>query len=160
MTIARAPERVFVPAPEGLHPAVCVDEVDLGQVETPWGPRHKVELRWQLDAVSPDTGRRFEVRKRYNLTLHEKAALRRDLELWRGRRFTAEELRGFDLERLVGVPCQVQVTHSEPTEDGSRFANVTAVLPAPGGVALRPVDYVRQRDRDRAALPAVDEVPF
>lgn len=161
MAIAREPERTFIPAPEGLHQALCVDEVDLGDVTTPWGHVHQVELRWQLGLDNPETGRRFEVRKRYRLSLHKKAALRHDLEIWRGRRFSAEELKGFDLEKVVGAGCQLQVQHSAPDEE-TVFANVTAVLPPMPGQALQPNGYVRQRDRDRGpvTMPSADQVPF
>jgi hypothetical protein len=162
MAVAREPERNFVPAPEGLHPAVCVDEVDLGDVETAWGPRPTVEIRWQLGRMNPETGRRFEVHKRYRLSLHKKSSLRRDLEIWRGQGFTPEQLKGFDLERLIGVPCQVQVQHHRADEE-TVYANVTAVLPAmPGGPALQPLDYIRQKSRagGAPAMPTADEVPF
>lgn len=34
----------YVPCPEGLHSACCVDVVDRGLEQTPWGERHKVML--------------------------------------------------------------------------------------------------------------------
>ena len=42
----------------------------------------------------PD-GKPFLVRRRYTASLHEKSALRKDLESWRGRAFTNVELDGF-----------------------------------------------------------------
>ena len=163
MAVAREPASTFQPAPEGLHLAVCCDEIDLGEVATPWGSVPMAELRWLLEAVNPDTGRRFEVRRRYRLSLHRKANLRRDLELWRGRGFSSEELKGFDLERVVGIPCQVQVQHHASDDGEAVYANVTAVLPAPPGQEVRPpTNYVRVRDRERsqATQPKVSDVPF
>lgn len=38
--IAKAPEKNFAPAPEGLHHAVCVDVIDLGLLRSGnCGPR-------------------------------------------------------------------------------------------------------------------------
>ena len=55
---ARKKETEFSPAPEGLWPAVCVDVVDLGIVQTPFGPQEKIQIRWQLEEKDPKTGRR------------------------------------------------------------------------------------------------------
>jgi hypothetical protein len=146
--IAREPESKFTPAPEGLHPAVCVDVIDLGMVEGQFGAKHKVELRWQIEDVNPEIDKRFQVRKRYTLSLHKKASLRTELETWRGRKFTEEELRGFDLEKLISVCCQLQVIHNI-TDEGGVWANVQAIVPYPRGMAkLAPEGYVREKDRE------------
>ena len=136
-------------APEGLHPAVCVDVIDLGLVQTEWGEKYRVELRWELDQVDPESekGRPYMVTAKFTNSLHEKSRLRPMLEAWRGRKFTGDELDGFDLEKLLGVNCQVQVIHN--ITDKGTYANVQAVVPAPrGGVRLSPSkDYVRVCDR-------------
>jgi hypothetical protein len=143
----RKKEVTYATAPEGLHQAVCVDVYDLGDVETQWGLKPKIEIRWQLDEINPETSKRFEIRNRYTNSLHEKAVLRQTLETWRGKRFTADELRGWDLEKLIGVNCQVQVVH-KPGDEGRIWANVQAVVPAAkGAIKLRPQDYIRQIDR-------------
>ena len=161
--VARVPERQFAPAPEGLHLAVCCDVVDLGVQRTPWGESHKVDIRWQLEAVDPERGRPFEVLKRYRLSLHAKAALRKDLETWRGRKFTEEELKGFDLERLIGANCQVQVMHTT-TGEGDAFAAVQTIIPPPSGTPKLTVrDYVRKKDRapnGRGPEITADDIPF
>lgn len=164
--LVRKPESSFDPCPEGLHHAVCVDVVDLGLQDTPWGQKQKVDLRWQTDLVNDRTAKRFEVRKRYTASLHEKAKLRQDLECWRGRKFTEEELKAFDLEKLLGVNCQVQIIHTL-SDEGRTFDNVQTIVPFNGkmGPKLAPLDYVRQKDRARAmdnepAEAELDAVPF
>lgn len=145
---ARKKNTTFTPAPEGLHPAVCVDVIDLGEQPTAWGPKEKIEIRWQLDEVNPETQRPFEVRSRFTNSLHEKAILRQTLETWRNKKFTAQELQGFDLEALIGVGCQIQIVHA-PGDEGRVWANVQAVVPFPKGmVKLKPRDYVREVDRN------------
>lgn len=147
--LAREPESKFTPAPEGLFQAVCVDVVDLGLVKSQYGEKHKVEIRWQLDLICKETERRYDVRRWFTLSLHEKASLRQTLETWRGRKFTPEELKGFDLERLIGVNCQVQVIHNL-SDEGRTYANVQAVVPAPAKVPkIAPLDYVREQDRPK-----------
>lgn len=168
--IARAPESKFAPAPEGLHQAVCVDVHDIGLQKTPWGEKHKVLLVWQIEQVNEDTGKRFDVRNFYTLSLSEKANLRRDLECWRGRKFTEDELAGFDLEKLLGANCQLQIVHNLGDE-GKTYANVQAIVPfnAKLGPKLQAAEYVRMKDRAKqqgngqtplATAITEDEIPF
>lgn len=146
--IARAPESKFTPAPEGLHQAVCVDVHDLGLQKTPWGEKHKVIIVWQIDEIDPENDKPFQVRQQYTLSLSDKANLRRDLECWRGRKFTDDELQGFDLEKLLGANCQLQIVHNLGDE-GRTYANVQAIVPynAKLGPKLSPREYVRMKDR-------------
>lgn len=141
------PVSKFTPAPEGLHLACAVDVVDLGVRTTPFGDKHQIEIWWQLETRDPETGDRFTVRKRYTASLHEKAGLTKDLVLWRGKPFTPEERKGFDLEKLLGASCQLQTVH-KVTDEGKTFANVAAVFTA-GGKKLQAEDYVRQKDRPK-----------
>lgn len=168
--IAKKPDSSFDPCPEGLHQAVCVDVIDHGLQATPWGDKHKVEIRWQAELVNARTDRRFELRKRYTNSLHEKANLRKDLETWRGRKFTDAELKGFDLEKLLGVNCQLQVIHNL-SEDGTIYDNVQAIVPHnPKLPKISSLDYLRQKDRPIARgtngglgpseLPGDEAVPF
>lgn len=165
--IAKAPESTFTPAPEGLHHAVCVDVIDLGVLQTSWGEKHKVRIVWQIEEENEDTGKRFDARKQYNLSLHEKATLRKDLEAWRSRKFTDDELKGFDLDKLIGANCQIQIAQ-DISDDGRIFANVQAVVPAPKNVAkLVPIDYIRSKDRPKTqgnggSAPGKDDddIPF
>lgn len=147
--IAMDKKKDFTPAPEGLHQAVCVDVEDLGVVDWGFGDQHKVSIYWQTEQMNPDIDKPFLVRKAYTLSLNEKANLRKDLETWRGRKFNREELEGFDLEKLLGVNCQIQIIHNIKDE-GRVYANVQAVIPAAKDTKkLHPMDYVRIQDRDK-----------
>ena len=104
-----------------------------------------------------DDGRLYMVTKKYTASLNEKATLRGDLEAWRGKKFTKQELRGFDIEQLVGVNCQLQVVHTT-LDDGRTFANVKAVVPISKGMQkmVVPDDFVRHaaRNLDDIRLPS------
>lgn len=122
----------FKKVPPGAHFAICNMVVDCGLQEGFGGkPQHKVYLRWEVPDERVEyekDGRRIEgpcsVGTMYTLSLSEKANLRKTLENWRGRAFTAEELKGFDITQVLGKCCQIMVTHSE---DG-KYANVTGVM--------------------------------
>lgn len=139
--------KAFVPAPEGLHQAVCCDVIDLGVVETQFGSKHRIQICWLINELNDD-GRLFMVSKRYTSSLNEKASLRQDLEAWRGKKFSKEELRGFDVEALIGVNCQVQVVHGQ-SPDGRTWANVKSVVPLSKGMQkmVVPDDFVRKAER-------------
>ena len=162
---AREPDSKFSPCPEGLFQAVCMDVVDLGMMVTQWGDKPKVRIVWQVDEEDPQTGKRYDVRALYTLSLSDKATLRKHLEAWRGRKFTGPELRGFDLENLIGANCQIQIIH-HISDEGKTFANVQAIVPANAKAPkLVPDRYVRDRDRTPAdarpeAPRELDEVPF
>ena len=47
----------FTPAPAGTHQALCVDVIDNGLVETKWGEKRKVTIRWQINEFM-ETGKR------------------------------------------------------------------------------------------------------
>lgn len=133
----------FEPAPPGLHEAVCVDVVDMGIVPTKFGPKSKVKVIWQIKMLNKE-GERFQARATYTQSLMEGSNLRRDLESWRGRTFTPDELKGFDVEKLLGVNCQLSLKHAISKSTGRTYAQVTVVLPANKGQAMKPEKYTRE----------------
>lgn len=141
----------FQPAPAGTHAAVCCDIVDLGTLEVTFGGKtksqHKIRVVWQIDEERDD-GKPFTVGKRYTLSLHEKSNLRKDLESWRGKSFTPEELDGFDLEVLIGIGCMVNIIHQPKQDGGQPWANVAAVMKLLKGMSAPIIrEYVRVCDR-------------
>jgi hypothetical protein len=78
----------------------------------------------------------------YTLSIGKKATLRSVLESWRGRPFTAEELEGFDVSKLVGANCQLNVVHKPGVADTSKiYARINGVMPlAKGQAKLAPVN--------------------
>jgi len=170
--IVKAPEPKFPTAPEGTFAGVCVDEIDLGKVKSTFGgeerERNMVRLVWQIDEeMDDDTADKFNmprnsrhiVKQDYTASLDEKSKLRKHLQAWRGRAFTFDELVGFDLEKIVGVPCLVSIVHATGKKGGT-FANVEAVMkPAKGMPTLTAVGYVRLKDRKVAPAPPVNSQP-
>jgi hypothetical protein len=170
--------KTFTPAPEGVHQAVCVDVIDIGQKPNPFKPgttQHKIDLAWQINQ-NRDDGKRFVVYKRYTLSLNEKATLRHDLESWRGRPFTAKEEEGFDVLTIIGANCLMNVQH-KPSNDGTRiYANVISVMPLIAGMAkitdngyerkaVEQTDGTNTYDRDITPVEQVtpvtdDDIPF
>lgn len=148
----------FIPCPPGTWSAVCCDVVDLGLLEVTFGGKkkkqHKIYISWQIEEARADN-KPHMISKRYTLSLHEKAALRKDLEAWRGRPFTDDELEGFDVEAVVGVACYIAAVKS------GEYTNVASIMKLPRGVPSLVVrDYIRKKDRKDEAIGESHEQPF
>lgn len=152
----------FEKCPLGIFPAICVDVVDLGEVETPFkwekGPQmgqpkvqHQIQLIWQVAAEDEDGNPVFRdddtmhrLSKFYNLSLNENATLRKDLDRWRGKPFTDAELaEGWDVEAVIGAQCQLNVVQNDKGK-----VVVESVLPkGRRDPVLEADDYEREMDR-------------
>jgi hypothetical protein len=73
------------------------------------------------------------ISKKYTLSLGEKANLRKDLQSWRGRAFTMEELEGFDLVNVLEKNCMLQIINT--TKDGKTYSNISSILPLYKGMS-------------------------
>ncbi len=143
-------------APVGVYRAVCTRLLNMGIQETNYGDKHQIHLAFEIDENMAD-GRPFLMMQNYTVSLNEKARLRKDLEAWRGRSFTAEELGGFDLKSVLGKPLQISVVHSE---DG-KYANIGAMMPlgrgqqplAPSGDIL----YINSLPEDNNSFELLSE---
>ncbi len=134
----------FKKVPPGTHMAVCNMVVNLGDQPTSYqgqdtGLKTQVYIRWEtpherveyeIDGVKKEGP--MSIGKTYTLSLSEKANLRKDLEAWRGKAFTQEQLDGFDVDTILGVCCQITVMHKE--SNGNNYANVTGVAGWPKGM--------------------------
>lgn len=138
------PEKKFALCPVGNHIAICYQFIDLGTQETSWQGKttrkHMVSFRWELPLeLMEETGMPFSIGRRYNWSMNKKSALRQDLEAWRNRPFTAEDLSSdnphpFDVKNVLGKPCMLQVVHDETGE----YANIAAVAAMPKGMQVPP----------------------
>lgn len=131
----------FDPIPQGIHQAISYGIYDLGtHFSEKFGKsNHKVLIIWEVSKQRIDIEKEGElvnlpraISKQYTLSLHQKSNLRKDLESWRGRAFTVEELKGFDLKRVLGANCSLQILHK--TVDDKTYANVSSVLPMMEGM--------------------------
>lgn len=80
--------------------------------------------------LKTEKGEPMSISKNYTLSLSENAVLRADLEAWRGREFTREELQGFELKNVLGAWCLITVTRATGN-DGKEYTNITGVSPVP-----------------------------
>ncbi|MEO1767814.1 phage replication initiation protein, NGO0469 family [Thiobacter aerophilum] len=147
--------------PAGSLPARCCHVIDLGTQTVEYQgeakQQHKIAIAWQLDECRSD-GEPFTVSRRFTASLHEKAALRQFLESWRGRPFTLEELKGFDIRKLINAPVLLNIVHAE--RGGNTYAEIRGASPLPRGMTPPPeVKYPLIFDlSDPATWPAFDRL--
>ena len=117
----------FQPHPEGIHPAVCVDVMDLGLCETDFqGVKkmvNKVKLTFESEAKGDD-GKPCTVSKNFTASLHPKAKLTEFLGKWRGRQVAPGETIGLD--KLIGASCTLVISHQQNLS-GKTYAAIDAV---------------------------------
>lgn len=137
----------FKKVPHGAYIGRCYSLIDLGTQTSTVGQyagksAHKIRIGWELfgedETGAPLTvvvdGKEMPltISKSYTMSLHEKAGLRKDLAAWRGKDFTDEEAKGFDVQKLLGAYCMVNVTTSE--NNGKIYTNVAGLTPLPGAL--------------------------
>lgn len=128
----------FTPCPAGSYLARCVRLIDLGTQTTDYQGETKTARKLLLafevldDEARRDDGAPFVLSKRYTASLHEKAALRKDLAGWRGRDFTPDELKGFDLAAVVGKDCFISVV--DATKGDRTYSNLASIMKPPKGM--------------------------
>ena len=136
----------FKKVPPGAYIGRCYSLIDLGTQLTSgqYGEKlqHKIRIAWELfgedENGEPLTvlvdGKEMPmtISKSYTMSLHEKAGLRKDLAAWRGKDFTDEEAKGFDVAKLIGAYCMVNATTSET--NGKTYTNVAGLTPLPGAL--------------------------
>jgi hypothetical protein len=111
---------------------VCFRVIDLGTQREEYQGEQKIANRvlvsWELPNELMADGRPFAVSRFYTNSLHEKAALRKDLEAWRGKPFTEAELERFDLASILNKAAMVSVVLSETGRE-----KVHSVIAVPKG---------------------------
>lgn len=121
----------FDPAPAGTHIARCYGCVSLGtQHSEQFADAFKVLLLFEMpfERIKMEDGKEMAmtISKEYTLSLGKKSNLRKHLDSWRGRSFTEEELKGFEVSKVVGAPCQITVVHST-SGSGNTYAKIESI---------------------------------
>jgi hypothetical protein len=134
----------FTPVAPGMHLARCYRIIDLGTQKTEYQGQikhlQKVMLQFEVHgeddhgkALVTAKGEPMSISKNFTLSLAEKATLRKDLQAWRGRDFTAEELRGFELKNVLGAWAMITAAKSLGN-NGKEYTNIVSINPVPASI--------------------------
>jgi hypothetical protein len=139
-----APKREVIPA--GNYAARCYQMIHIGTVkEVILGEEkilNKVRIGWELPTemrvFSEDKGEQpMVLSEEFTLSMHEKAKLRKFLASWRGKDFTEEEAKCFDVTKLLGAPCMLNIIHKPSKKDPSViYAVIGSCSPVPKGLKV------------------------
>jgi len=124
ITGSNSDRKQFQIAPAGTHLARLYRIIDLGtqmrEFEGKVNMSRKAKFFFELHGDDADgkplltlDGKPLIQSREYTVSLNEKANLRRDLEAWRGKAFTEDELKGFDLKNILGHFCMVNISHRQ-----------------------------------------------
>ena len=127
----------------GWYNAVCCRIIDLGTQEIEWQNQtkqlQKIVLGFLIEGefVEIDGEKLPRVlNQEYTMSLHPKSRLRPQLENWRNKPFTEEELRGFDLKKLLGASAKVKVV----LNDKGTWNNIDYIDPPEHKIQI-PADF-------------------
>jgi hypothetical protein len=144
MPTAKEASKTFTPVPAGSHIGRAIHVIALGTqpAQAQFLPTFKVLIGWEIPdevIIKSDTKEEMPmiISKEYSLSLGKKANLRRDLEGWRGREFTGDELKGFQVENVLDKPCLLNVIH-KTSAGGNVYAVISGISPLPKGVTCKP----------------------
>jgi len=158
----------FEPASVDIHDAVCCEFQHIGMQDTPFGPKDKGMLVFQV-AELDENGKRKEVSLYFTMTWGTEkmpSLIRKVIEKWRGAAMSDADRENFELESLVGKPCRLDVVQKESQKTGRVRAHIDSIL-RPGETKLTPLDYIPRAERqnakgtnDKAGATKDPEVPW
>ncbi len=126
----------YTPLEAGTYPARCYSMVHIGTIQEEFqGEKkimNKVRISWELptelkEFKQGEGEKPYVLSKEFTLSLHEKSSLRAFLKSWRGKDFSEDEAKSFDVTKLLGVTCMLSVGHKE--SKGKVYAEINSVSP-------------------------------
>lgn len=114
----------------------CYRVVDLGTQSTTYKGKPKMQKKVlvSFELLGDDKmkdGRPFVCSTRYTMSTSEKSQLRADLESWRGLPFTDEEVRSFQVAKILGKYAYGNIIHKKSGDGKDTYANIASLMPLP-----------------------------
>lgn len=133
------PGAEFKPVEPGTYVARCYQIFELGtQPGGQYDPARKVHIGWEIpdeliefvDNSGQRQRRPAVISKEYTASTGKKATLRAHLEGWRGQVFTPEEIAGFQLNKVIGIPALLTVSAYTKMDGGtgSKISGVSKLM--------------------------------
>lgn len=137
-------KRELIPA--GNYVARCYQMIEMGTItENIMGKSvtvSKIRIGWELPTelkvFSEEKGEQpLVISKDYNLSMNEKSNLRKMLASWRGKDFSEDEAKAFDVTKLLGVPCMLNIIHKASKADATKiYEDIGSISPVPKGLTV------------------------
>ena len=138
----------------GVYTAVSSAIIDLGlQRNEQFGKtQRKFMLVWNILGEDIEINGEKQPRtisKEYSFSLHEKSTLRKDLQAWRGKTFSEEELHGFNILSVLNKACQLQIILEE--RNNKKHNNIAGIMSLPKGTQVDGLDDAYYFDMEDAS---------
>ena len=147
----------------GVYTAISSMMIDLGiQINEKFANKQrKFIVIWNIIGEDVEiNGEKLPrtISKEYGYGLGEKSNLRRDLQAWRGKPFSKEELQGFDLKNILNKPCQLQIIKEE--KNGKVYNNIVSIMALPKGTTLEQLQNTSYFDfEEKSTWENWDKIP-
>lgn len=148
---ARGSDSKFKPHPDGQYVGQCVDTIDLGEKvsDYPGKPAYLAPvcaLVFRTGEINEETGEFIDIAREFTVSMGDKSNLKKFLEQWRGRPYTAEQIKaGVPLDKLTGNHGLLTIAHRTSAKQRV-YANITACVGIPkqmAGTVTHYDDYER-----------------
>ena len=142
--IAKGKNKVLIPA--GNYVARCYQVIHIGTIDTEFKGRktkqNKVRFGWEFPEEMRESseGKKYPatISQEYTLSLSSKSNLRKILASWRGQDFTPEELKAFDISKLIGAECMINIIHKPSADGTSIYENIAGISRLAKGMKCPP----------------------
>lgn len=120
----------------GVYTAVSSAIIDLGLQKNEQFKKiqRKFMMIWTIIGEEVEINGEKQPRtisKEYSFSLNEKSTLRKDLQAWRGKPFSEEELQGFNILAVLNKACQLQIILEE--KNNKKYNNIAGIMSLPKG---------------------------
>lgn len=127
----------------GVYTGIASALIDLGIQENQMfkNKQRKIIIIWNIvgeTVTVKDEELQRVMSKEYTMSLGDKSTLKKDLEAWRGKAFSTDELQGFDLRNILNTACQLQINEQE--KNGRTYTNIAAIMAIPKGTKVDSID--------------------
>lgn len=164
----------FENCPPGVHLARCYSIIDLGTQKSEYMGQvkfqPKIRIAWEIHGTDDDgqpvrmkDGRPFAVFRQYTRSWSNKSNLRLDLQSWRGKPFSEIEMKRFELDKVLGLWCMLNVIEREG-QDGKIYANINGVTPVPNVIkqsglpeGINPTEQFDMREPDMSVFEGLSK---
>lgn len=127
----------------GVYTSISSAMVDLGlqKSEKFKTTQRKFMLIWTIQGEEVEINGEKQARqisKEYSFSLNEKSTLRKDLQAWRGKTFSEEELKGFNILTILNKACQLQIILEE--KNNKKYNNIAGIMSLPKGSTIEELE--------------------
>lgn len=130
--------------PAGNYMARCYQMIELGTITDTINGRmttsKKIRIGWELPTelkiFDPAKGEQpLVISSEYTLSTHKKSKLRAVLASWRGKDFSEDEAKKFDVTKVLGAACMLNIIHKNGVADPTKvYEQISSITPLPRGV--------------------------